>query len=193
MAEIDGSGLDGEIGVFAFSQIYAIIRSSDKTRIGVLCDKVRWILRSWAREGGPVMEEIKRPLSAIILPFVFGMLFLVIGIVEYLQFLSTWGFSPIDLIVIVAAIAMFLFFVRSFTIDTIKGWKSILFLVSEFALLAAWMLALFVILPQGTRLYELVHALWNLAFTGIFVGWLAQSRMQNRPTTPIANSREGIS
>jgi hypothetical protein len=139
------------------------------------------------------MEDARRPIPSIILPIVLGICFLVIGIVEYLRFLETWGFSATDLIVIVAALAMFWFFVRSFTMDSFNGWKSIVFIISEFALLTAWLLANWVILPKGTRLYELTHAWWDLAFTGIFVGWLIKLRRQNRPTPPTVNSKKGIS
>jgi hypothetical protein len=139
------------------------------------------------------MRKTKRLIASIILPAMFGLFFLVAGIIEYLQFLRTWGFSEIDLVFIVVAITLFLAFVNAFAVDISKGWKSIAFTVIGLALVVAWILADIVILQKGTRLRELADALWNLAFAGCFLGWLRQSRTRIHKATQISDSEEHAS
>ena len=125
------------------------------------------------------MREIKKSIS-IILPATFGMLLLVSSIVEYVEFLKTWGFSAIDVIFIATALALFFVFLNIQLVDTSKEKPSWVLAIGGLVLIVAWALADWAIFPKDSRLSELIDALWLLIITGTFVGLTNKSWLRHQ-------------
>jgi hypothetical protein len=119
---------------------------------------------------------MKQIAKHIFLPVLVAFSFLVRGMIDYSRLLKTQGFSVIDLVFVIVIPAVSFFFCGWFYTDELKVWQKLTVLMAIMVTLVALILAWFV-LPEGSRVYELLHNVGGFTIAGGALGW-ARARLR---------------
>ena len=127
------------------------------------------------------MTKNKSSMLSLILIIAGILVFLILGIVDYILFLKTWEFAWIDILFQAAALLTIFFYLQIPYNLTVKDSKSLFLIISVIALIVAWILAKWVIFRNDPRLSELLDFISSDLFIGLAFALFGKS-LRSRKT-----------